>query len=79
MSRLTRNGTAKSVSRNQILRRAREQGNFQVRWVCNSRDPVLCAQGTLTSQCGHNCLISYWYTAANIARFFFFRVFKEAI
>ena len=50
-----------------------------VRWVCNSRDPVLCAQGTLTSQCGHNCLISYWYTAANVARFFFIRVFKEVI
>ena len=118
MSRLTRNGTAKSVSRNQILRRVREQGKFfpvqltmdrigkltlnsrllsghlgfvagtlrgslspsaMVRWVCNSRDPVLCAQGTLTSQCGHNCLISYWYTAANVARFFFIRVFKEVI
>ena len=28
MSRLTRDGTAKSVSRNQIFRREREQGNF---------------------------------------------------
>ena len=30
MSRLTRDGTAKSVSRNQILRREREQGNFSL-------------------------------------------------
>ena len=50
-----------------------------VRWVCNSRDPVLCAQGTLTSQCVHNCLISYWYIAAIVARFFFIRVFKVVI
>ena len=30
MSRLTRDVTAKSVSRNQILRREREQGNFSL-------------------------------------------------
>ena len=54
-----------------------------VRWVCNSRDPVLCARVLLLhnvlKKTEHNCLTSYWYTAAVLASCFFIRVFEEVL
>ena len=144
MSRRTRDGTAKPVSRNQIFRREREQDFFSlvswsceqdwqlsswlvlcynvmtthayiytigctlnsrllsghlgfvagtlwdlfspsamVRWVCNSRDPVLCAMVLLL----HNVFRKIWTQlsykllvhCSNPREFFFIRVFKEEL
>ena len=54
-----------------------------VRWVCNSRDPVLCARVLLLhnvlKKSKHNCLKCYWYTAAILASFYFICVFKEVL
>ena len=36
MSRLTRDGTAEPVSRDQILRHAREQGNMNIHFPCSA-------------------------------------------
>ena len=53
------------------------------RRVCNSRDPVLCARVLLLHnvfrKSEHNCLTSYWYTAAILASFFLIPVFKEVL
>ena len=50
------------------------------RWVCNSRDSVLCARVLLLNnvleKSEHNWLPSYWYDAAILASFCFIRVFN---
>ena len=54
-----------------------------VRWVCNSRDSVLFARilllWNILGKSERNCLTSYLYNAAILARFFFIRVFKGAL
>ena len=63
MSRLTRDGTAETVSRDQILRREREQGNINVPcsadheqdWQPYPVDPYSC------SICDHAYIHTYIY------------------
>ena len=54
-----------------------------VRWVCNSRDSVLCARYSYFRMCfekfERNYLTSYLYNAAILASFFFIRVFKGVL
>ena len=54
-----------------------------VRWVCNSRNSVLCARVLLLQNVfrnpERNCLRNYLYNAAILAIFVLIRVFKGVL